>query len=299
MAGEQLLRPDNRFLNFSIGDLSNYGGQPDATVSFRPAPPDTASEVRAPAETAVKDTPADTASHGDSPLTGNTAASGDDTASAAPAPTSMPEANDAHHPIADTGPLVPSPVGSATSPVQLLAPDAAAAASHPAVASGLDSAATLSTSIADSVHDAVQPITTLTDATAAFVVDSIGSTSSGVDAAVGTVASSLVSTLGATDTIGSTAGDLAPPSAATPELDLTSLGGADPAAGVTTLVDMVTSDNLFDLRDAGAPETAPETPSSIDQLIGDSAEVSPLLGDAAHHGEATDTGGDMHHDFGI
>ena len=305
MAGGQLLRPDNRFLDTSIGDLSNYGAQPDSSVSIRPAPLDTPSEISpaAPTETALSQTPADAASFDTMPTPDRPADGGDgNTANATQATPFAPATVDAHHPLADTGPIVPSPVGSATSPAHLLAPEITTAA-HPATLANPDGVSTISTSLADTVHDAVQPITTLADATSAFVVDSIGSTASTADAAADTIVNTLATSIGATttaDALGTAVGDLAPHSAAGNDVDLSGLGGTDPAAGVTTLVDMVTSDNLFDLRDAGAPETASETPSSIDQLIGESAETSPLLGDAAHHGDAADAGGsDMHHDLGI
>lgn len=63
---------------------------------------------------------------------------------------------------------------------------------------------------------------------------------------------------------------------------LDSFGGADPAAGIATLVGMVDSADAFDISHAVTASATQPVGSILDALAGD-ALPAPLLGDDAHH----------------
>lgn len=69
-------------------------------------------------------------------------------------------------------------------------------------------------------------------------------------------------------------------------------GGTDPAGGISTLVDMVSSSEIFAVSSPDTPEPAVSVGSAIDDLIG--ADIVPVLD--PHHDD-----GDLitHHDLGI
>lgn len=322
MAAETILRPDNRLLSFSAADFSNYGAQPDPVLTIRPL--GTPDAVARASETEVHSNSPVGYANGSVGLTAGVADE-DSSAQAVPdhaelgvspsasiSPNSAP-ADSAHTSSAD--PAAQPVSGSGTPPGLLDGSHAVASDDHVS----LD--ANLASGIASAPIETVQDVASsslgtvagglphlgVADATTAFVVQAVGDTAATATGAAEAAVDNLVTgadnvAAGATD-VATGIADAATAAPATVEADIAQLTGTDPAAGVATLVNLIAADNLFDLRDAGAaPDGADGGASSIDQLIGDAAETSPLLGDAAHHDDGsapTDTLDVQHDGFGL
>lgn len=130
---------------------------------------------------------------------------------------------------------------------------------------------------------AVQETVALASGLTAPVLDLGEDVASGVSTAVAAMAT-LADTLAA---------DVAPLTTALTDNDLlTGIGGTDPAAGISTLVEMVSAADTFDLSDAVTP-LAQDSGSIVDLLAVDIADA-PLLGDADHDGAAPDVDDAVH-----
>ncbi|MFC3711669.1 hypothetical protein ACFOMD_03750 [Sphingoaurantiacus capsulatus] len=300
MAAEILLHPDNRLLGFSTNDFSFYGAQPAdvTTVTVRPAP---ASEGLAP--------PVDTGDGaGGAPAPMSEPSPPADMATIeiadpipadveAPAATSSVAAGEAAAPLvpnADGAGSLSSVAFSVLPATSQLSAENAAAETAPAALSGVapssgDMSAATDALTTSTMLDMIGITAPLSAAVDALAIDALGVAAQApptVVDAVGTTTSL------AADTAASLVGDVVAPVTAviTPVVDSvasaaapvdaavgTDLAGADPAAGIATLVDLVTVDNLFDLRQAGVEAAPDPAPSMVDSLMAD-AVAPPLLG---------------------
>lgn len=269
-----LINPDNRLLSWATNDFSLYGGQPvPGTVTTHAPAPANAPTAFSPGSSGDSALPS-VANFALSPASVLT--EGRDTseqgAGSAPPPTALHGPDPAA--VSPTPEAAPIPQGSsevlpalASSPVPAPIEDAAqpiplAADTHP---------------VAGTPHDltAAAPITP--------VLDLLATASDHT----GTVV---------TDTLGSVAG-IAGHALGGETLD--GLGGIDPAGGVTTLVTMVQSADIFDLQTPGGNDGGIilSAASVIDALATDQDAGAALLGDAHHDASPLDAV-DLHHDTG-
>lgn len=369
MAANMILRPDNRFLGFSINDFSTYGGQPDPGVAAPGAP---------------SGTPITFAGTPDS--SGGATAQGQGEAARPATPTAIPaeytgsEALGASYsaiadsaanlnpaiPHVDQAAAVPNPMGSSTPPEFLTAsippahPQPPADPGHEGVFASLDSLAVAplaqggvltqtpialvqdlgatssfalhalggalggiiatthgaTAGVGTPVDNTVHGVTSAVDGNVPGLADTAHAAVAGADSLVDHVIGAATNASGsiapALDTVGLVATPLAAgtsqaahdivsavsatlPAATSAMSDAApdaTFGGTNPTDGVMTVVNLVTADNVFDLREAGSDHSADAgSGSAIDQLIGAQPETA-LLGETAHHDDASTT----HHD---
>lgn len=334
MAVEILFRPDSRLLGFSH-DFSNFGAQPDPAFTIRTIPRDDALAGRADTTAAPHAPSTDTADAAQvgMPVPDEQAFVDDGGAGgSSPPPLTMthgaetapatPEQAPVEHAAADQGPLVPTPTGSSIGtadgaaipqPGETLHP-AAPAETGAAIGEGpLHDATTLGplgtvsgaapqvagiTDTAVALHALGSAVGAATDGLASTVHDTIAPTIAPAIDDVGAAADTTVSTTvaAASTVVGDATSTVNAAAAPLVHDDAGALSGSDPQAGVTTLVSLVSADNLFDLRQAGSDDhTQDSASSSIDHLIGGDSETSPLLGDTQHHDDSALSGIDTHH----
>jgi hypothetical protein len=271
MPAYALLKPDNRLLTWSTQDVSLYGVQPTAGV------------VVARADPSLSETDALGAAHGATatshgadniqPAAFLTPQSGNEHVGGAPHTSPTVDIGHSFAPLADSAasssetgaPQIGISHGSGPPGAGFFGSDhAAASPSSPNGQSSADHA----------------PIAA---AFAGALADGDGGIGASLSAAMDAVSHAPL------DAVGQLAADLTSPTPVdtliAPASDtLHDIAGIDPAAGISTLVSMVQSDNLFDLRDATAPDVFGQSNSIVDTLSTDIAEAAPaLLGDNDHH----------------
>lgn len=291
---DNFFRPDNRLLGSSTGDFSLYGGQPDHTISTARAadpmtlvstPPTPGSDFIEHSSDTVNvplPAPADAEQASVPPA---------DIHDSVPAPAPHPAAQAIDVPVAISqsqgGSTAPGLIGQSTT-ADTVHPDGSSA-----TASDL-SGAQQPAPVLDTVppvlaqSEALGTVTAQSAQTSAVIHDATGAIGSATDDILAAVtathaglADALAGVAGATDTLG-----------ATPVFDLDQFvfGGIDPGGGITTLVGMVQTSELFSVGPATAAPDAPDTTGSIiNDLIGDAALVAPVLGEAGDH-HADDAG---------
>lgn len=317
-----LIAPDNRLLGWGLTDVTLYGAQPEPGLTIRPAdqaavadpaaPPVPADDVAATAPGAEPRLPYGGPSADDSATARSFAAD-------APAALHAPAA-----PAGEAAASVPPPVGSGTAvqplvetPLQAAVGHAIASPGAPAPAEAGGEAAGLAHALtaaplasAPALAAAAPPlgdVVTAAGPTAQATVDTVGAVAHGAGDTLAELASGLVETLtgasaaappiptvaegiegggvAAAGLVGDATDAIAHATTTVGEATgLDGLSGSDPAGGVATLVDMVSTADTFALSHAAAPE-AEAAPSILDALAADEAPPA-LLGDHAH--DATD-----------
>lgn len=263
MADPFLLASDSRSLGWALHDLTLYGGQPAFDVAIGRAVADGAKVAGAPLGGGAVAGESDLSA---SQTTALLASGVDEPAqqfSRAPAPSPAP-----------------SPAISSTSfdPSSFLQPAGSGSVVPPLVATPLqvvqqndigahEPASVTASQTADIV---VSPAPELGAATEG---DSISTLETGAAAAAVAMAAELLpeAITPATDQIAALLDDVA----------VGSFGGADPVAGLATLIGMVESADAFGIVEVATPVPVAAQPSILDALVADVAPP-PLLGDASH-----------------
>jgi hypothetical protein len=318
-----LITPDNRLLAFSTHDLSLYGGQ--TSPEFRVGEAEHAFSAQPSADTPSTDSQGIAPQHGaypapeivaDAPVIAGIPA--------APAADAIARPLIALQTVDLSGPLVPAPTESAMVPVPThiaggpwpspQAPDAEGASG--AVAAGtvpglvtthavqlpvlvnslVETTGEVAGSVVGSATSTLAPTVDAVTSALAATGDLAGATvatAAEVVAPVTATAAQLVDTV--TDTAeavatapldAASAGPLAGTVLPLVEDDLSGLDGADPPAGVATLVSLISISDVFDVSDGPAAEqVAPiDAPGLLDTLAADVPIEDALLGAGDHDG---------------
>lgn len=319
MAIDNLLRPDNRLFGPGTADLSTFGAQPDPAVVFsRPgegaaapipsaAPGSADPAITPPAEARAPDaadTP--TATDADQGPTPSPSTGVGTTAEDQPAPRGEsaaaelpPVGGGSTSPIilAPSGQTAPdgSSVASSASPVADLLGGQSFATGAPVVASVagpvMADVAMLAPVVAQLTQAEAllaQTTDTLTDAIPDDLDSLLTGTVGVLDDLIGATGATAGSAQAAVGDLAGAAGTLAQ----TPIHDIDSLifSGTDPAAGITTLVGLVQTSELFTVGQGEAAPQATAAGSIVDDLIGDPG-VPPLSEDGPLHDPLGDDDG--------
>jgi hypothetical protein len=165
-------------------------------------------------------------------------------------------------------------LGDLLSHVDALAGSIVAPADALAQATGPAASAPVGTAAETIVQPGLDAVAALVQPAAAAIETGLGAAQAPIDSLAGAVANPVTATIADT---------AAPVEAAVQPVADAALGGTDPAAGVATLVSLVSTADAFDLRAPGTGDSHIEPAASVlDSLAGELVPADALLGDAHH-----------------